>query len=118
MTAKRKEYTFILGLTLLVLLIVPLNVSADAEPFLRNPISCDDFTCLLVQIIRIFLGFVAITATVMFIYGGFVFLTSRGNADAVKKGKDTLFWSSVGIVIVIGSWIAVEFVLRTITGAT
>lgn len=107
-------FVFLGALTLL-----PVVARADVpEPYLQNPITCDNATCLLTQIIRFFLGFVAVVSTVMFIYGGYVFLTSGGNAEAVKKGKDTLFWASVGIVTVIGSWVVIQYLLKNLVKAT
>lgn len=103
-------FVFLGALTLL-----PVVAQADVpEPYLQNPIKCDTVGCLLRQIIQIFLGLVAIVSTVMFIYGGYVFLTSGGNAEAVRKGKETLFWASVGIVTVLGSWAAIQYLLKNL----
>jgi hypothetical protein len=99
---------------LTVELALPALALADAPPVLLNPITCDDFLCLAAQIIRFLLGGIAVFATAMFIYGGFVFLTSGGNADQVKRGKETLFWATIGIMVVILSWIIVQFVLKNL----
>lgn len=105
--------------TLLLTLTLPLTALADTgEPFLRNPISCPDFICLMMNIIKIFLGGIAVIATLMFVYGGYIFLMSAGNAEAVKKGKDTLFWATVGIVTVLGSWVAIQFILKGLISST
>ena len=120
-TMKRTMFfTFVIvHLIVLMVAVFPLAVYADgAVPYLVNPIRCPDFICLLTQIIRIFLGGVAVISTFMFIYGGYVFLTSAGNAEAVKKGKDTLFWASIGIVTVLGSWIIIQYVLRGLSDVT
>lgn len=98
---------------------LPLLTQADeAPPYLLNPIACGNFLCLLTQVVRILLGGVALIAVTMFIYGGYVFLTSGGNADRVKLGKDTLFWASLGIVVILGSWVAIQYVLRGLAGTT
>lgn len=97
-------------------LATPAIVLADAPPVLLNPLKCDDALCLATQLIRFFLGGVAVFATFMFIYGGFVFLTSGGNADQVKKGKETLFWATMGIVVIILSWVVIQFVLKNLVG--
>ena len=106
-----------LTMVLAFVLVLP-SVSADTgDPFLKNPIKCEDAKCLAVQIIRIFLASISIVALAMFMYGGFVFLTSGGNPEAVKKGKETLLWSSIGLAIIIASWAIVTYVLRVTTGA-
>lgn len=118
---KRSLFTTftLIHLVILLVMVFPLAVKADeAVPYLINPIRCPDVLCLLTQIIRIFLGGVAVISTFMFIFGGYAFLTSAGNAEAVKKGKDTLLWASIGIVTVLGSWIVIQFILRGISDAT
>jgi hypothetical protein len=105
--------------TVLLFSTLPLAVLADdAPPYIINPIRCPDVLCLLVQIIRFFLGGVAVISTFMFVYGGYIFLTSAGNAEAVKKGKDTLLWAGIGIAVVLGSWVLIQFVLKGFTGVT
>ncbi|MBI4089834.1 MAG: hypothetical protein HY421_00360 [Candidatus Kerfeldbacteria bacterium] len=100
---------------LVITALVPTTTAfANGQPFLPNPLKCDDTICLFAQMIRLFLGAVALLATVFFIYGGFVFLTSGGNADRVKKGKETLFWATIGIVVIILSWAIIQFVLNTL----
>lgn len=106
-------------LVLPALLVLPLAARADdALPYLINPIRCDDVICLFLQIIRFFLGGVAVISTFMFIYGGYVFLTSGGNAEAVKKGKETLLWATIGIATVLGSWMVIQFVIKGISDIT
>ncbi len=107
-----------LAFAVLFTVALPLAVQADAPPYLLNPISCDNFLCLATSIIRFFLGGVALFATLMFIYGGYVFLMSAGNAEAVKKGKDILLWSTIGIVIILGSWVAISYVLKVLMSTT
>lgn len=102
----------------LITVALPLAVQADAPPYLLNPISCDNFLCLVTSIIRFLLGVVALIATLTFIYGGYVFLMSAGNAEAVKKGKDILLWSTIGIVIILGSWVAISYVLKVLMSTT
>jgi hypothetical protein len=46
----------------------------------------------------------------MFIYGGFYLLTSGGADEKVKKGKETLTWAIIGIIIVMGSYALVSFI--------
>lgn len=83
-----------------------------------NPIACNDATCLISQIIRYILGIVAIIATLMFIWGGVMMLTSGGNSDQVKKAKETLVWAAIGVVVILISWVVIRFVLSTVAGTT
>lgn len=83
---------------------------------LPNPIKCADATCLITQVVRYILGTIAVIATLMFIWGGYLMLTSGGNADQVKKAKETLAWAAIGIVVIMISWVVIRFVLQSIVG--
>jgi hypothetical protein len=49
---------------------------------------------LIGKIINAVLGVVGSIALIMFIYGGFVWMTAAGNQERVGKGKEILVWSS------------------------
>jgi hypothetical protein len=69
------------------------------------------------RIIQAMLGVRSI-ALVMFVYGGFLWLTSGGSADKIKKGRETLVWAILGLVVVFTSYIILSYVLTAITTAT
>ncbi len=83
-----------------------------AQVSIPNPITCNDATCLIGQVIRYILGVIAILATLMFIWGGVMMLTSGGNADRIKQAKETLAWAAIGVVVIILSWGIILFVLK------
>lgn len=97
---------------------LPFIALAQGNPYLESPITCKDAGCLFTGIIRVFLGGVALVATAMFVWGGFLFLTSSGNAEQIKKGKDTLLWSGLGIVIVLSSWVLISYLLKNLVNTT
>ena len=101
-------------LTFALLLIIGLAFAAPvmAQTSLPNPIRCADATCLISQVIRYILGVIAILATLMFIWGGVMMITSEGNADRVKKAKETLTWAAIGIVVILLSWAIIQFVIE------
>ncbi|MBN1326022.1 hypothetical protein JW977_03540 [Candidatus Falkowbacteria bacterium] len=70
---------------------------------------------LIGRIIKAVLAIVGSIAFIMFIYGGMFMLTSHGNPDMVKKGKDILIWSVIGLLIIFGSYIFVNYIITGIT---
>jgi hypothetical protein len=94
--------------------LLPFAAYADETVELTNPLGIDDPKLLVFRILRYSLGFLGILALVMIIYGGFLMLTSGGNADMIKKAKGTIIWASVGIAIVLGSWQILQFIFSTI----
>jgi hypothetical protein len=69
---------------------------------------------LIVQIINFFLGFVGVLAFLMLVYGGFRYLSSAGEAEAAKKGKQTISYAVIGVVIIALSYAAVNTLITGI----
>lgn len=113
-----KNRTRFATLLVLTIITIPVVAFADTMPYLENPIKCDDAHCLFLQMIRFFLAGVAIVSTLMFIWGGYLFLTSGGNAEQVKKGKDVILWSTVGIIVIIGSWVLIQYLVQNLVGVS
>ena len=72
-----------------------------------------DIPSLVGRAIRIFTGISGSIALLMFIYGGFLWLTSGGSPEKIKKGKDVFVWSVIGLAIIFGSYA----ILNTLFGA-
>ena len=52
-----------------------------------------------------------------FIYGGFIWLLSRGSQAMIQKGKDIIIGAIIGMSIALGSWVIVNFIIALLTGA-
>ncbi|MBT4516732.1 MAG: hypothetical protein HOC78_02450 [Candidatus Komeilibacteria bacterium] len=63
-------------------------------------------------IVNIFLGFLGILATLIILYGGFIWMTSQGNTEKVDKAKQILINGVIGLTIVLSSYAIARFVLR------
>jgi hypothetical protein len=109
------------------ILIALFTVTAIAVPFVvfaesqLLPSCVEDGRCHLNDIVqtfinlsRLLLGFVGSAVLVFFIYGGFVWLTSGGSADKIKKGKDIVVNSIIGLIIVFGAFMIVQFVTESL----
>lgn len=93
----------------------PATTQSSQKVELPNPIACADATCLIGQVVRYILGSIAVVATLMFIWGGVMMLTSGGNADQVKKAKETLVWATIGVIVILLSWVIIKAVLQALT---
>ena len=69
------------------------------------------------RVIRTLLGLVGVIALIFFIIGGFRLIFSRGNSQEVQKGKDTIYWSLIGLIVAFSSYAILKFVLEAITGS-
>jgi len=87
----------------------------DPATELCNPLPASDIPSLLGNVLRALFAVLGSVALLMFIYGGFVWLTSGGEAEKIQKGKDTMVWAVLGIAIIFASFAIVTFVIDTLT---
>lgn len=57
------------------------------------------------------LGFLGILAVIIIIYGGFLYVTSAGQEEHATKGKKSLTYAVIGIIIILGSYAIVNTLL-------
>ncbi len=56
-------------------------------------------------------GVVGVIAVIMIIIGGFHYMTSQGSPEKVQKGKNTILYGIVGMIIVLSAFAIVNFIL-------
>ncbi len=76
--------------------------------------SLNTFLKLGISVATYILGIVGALTLLMFVYGGVTMIISGGSADKVKKGKDIIIGSVVGLMIVFGSYLIISFVSTTV----
>ena len=67
-------------------------------------------------IIKGALGVTGSIALIVFIYGGFTWMTSAGSSDKIQHGKETLVWATIGLVFIFSAYAAVRFIFTDILG--
>ncbi len=67
-------------------------------------------------IVNYALSFLGLAATVMVIYGGILYVTSRGDEEQTGKAKKTIEYSITGIVIILGSFALINTVINATGG--
>jgi len=68
---------------------------------LPNPLSCQDFGCILTQIISKIAQLAIPIVVIMVLVGGFQIMTAGGNEEKVKEGKSTIKWAVIGYIIIL-----------------
>jgi len=66
---------------------------------------------LIANVIKAILGLVGVAALIMFIYGGIMWMTSAGNAERIRQGRETLVWASIGLIVIFSSYALVNLLL-------
>ena len=69
------------------------------------------------KIINVVIGVLGVVAVAVVIYGGFLFLTAQGDPGKIKKGKDSITWGIIGLIIALLSWSIINFVLSSTMSA-
>lgn len=77
---------------------------------LTNPLTSDDPAVIIGNIIKGILGLTGVIALAAFVAGGVIWMTSGGNAEKVKKGRDILVWAVIGLFIVFSSYSILRYV--------
>src|SRR5512142_1273520 len=79
--------------------------SAPRRTSLTNPLGSGvTIQTLVGRATRGLMGLSGSFALLMFVYGAFVWVTSGGNMDKVKKGKQIFTWAVIGLIIIFGSY--------------
>ena len=82
-----------------------------------TPCQFSDFTKLVNNVLHFALFNLAIPiAIIMFVWGGISIMTSGGNEGKVKKGKDIITGTVVGLLIAFGAWLIVRTVSSVVFG--
>lgn len=86
---------------------------------ITNPLGSKDqtITDILVKVINWMLGLVGFVALIALITGGARMIMDFGNEDQVKKGKTTILWAVIGLLVVILSYAIINIVTSEILGA-
>ena len=63
------------------------------------------------------LAFVGVVFFVLMIYGGFLWMTSRGNDEQVKKSIEIIKTSIIGIIVIFLSYVITRLVITQLKGA-
>lgn len=70
----------------------PTGDATQVENFIRS-------------VIQLIAGLAGLIATGFFVVGGFTYITSSGNPEKLDQAKRTLFYSAIGLAIVIAAFV-------------
>ena len=67
------------------------------------------------QVIKFLLSFLGIFFLGLIIYGGFLWMTDRGNQDQVKKAQSVLRNAVIGLIIVLAAYGITAYIMELLT---
>ena len=91
-----------------------MNVDPTGNVIKFIPQDGASLTEIVQSILNWIFGIIGIVAVVMIIIGGFNMMISSGDPGKVKKGKDTILYGIIGLVVALLAFAIVNFVLNGI----
>lgn len=73
-----------------------------------------DLPTLVGNILGTALSLISVLFFALILYAGFLWMTSRGNADQENKAKETLFGAAIGIIIILAAYAITSFVFTNL----
>jgi len=76
-----------------------------------------DFPDLFRKIVNVILFLVGAVAVIMLVIGGFKYVVSGGDSNAIESAKNTILYAIIGIVVAFLAFAAVNFVIEGLNAA-
>lgn len=73
-----------------------------------------DVPTLIGNIVGTALSMIGVLFFILMVYGGFLWMTARGNEEQTTKAKNTITAAVIGIIIVLASYAITNFVFRSL----
>lgn len=64
------------------------------------------------NIIKAVIGIVGSLALLMFVWGGFLWLSAAGDEERIKKGSSTMVWATIGMAAIFGAYAIARFIIE------
>lgn len=107
-----KEKLFLTATNFLLFVPVAKAQENGSRYRLPNPLGIDTVPLLANRVINGILGVVGAVALLYIVWGGVQWMTSQGNSDKIQKGKDTIVWGILGLVMIFSSYVIITFVMN------
>ncbi len=91
------------------------KTAADSAGYSTSNTSIDSVVALVINIALSILGVIFVG---LMVYGGFLWMTDRGNEDQVKRARNLISAAIIGLIIVASAYAISIFVLTRITEKT
>ncbi len=119
-------YLFVFSFILSLVYLIPVQAQGlkDAKGILGKigetagyDLGKTDPADIVTGVIKTFLSVLGIIFMILTVYGGYLWMTARGNDEQVKKAKDLIVDGIIGFIIVIGAYAITVFIVSRLTTA-
>lgn len=79
----------------------------------KKEISAEEYAAGIISGALAVLGIVFL---ILMVYGGFLWMTAKGDEGQATKAKDTITMAVIGLMIVVAAYAATQFIIKYIVG--
>ncbi len=79
-----------------------------------NPAHISQPTDLIGKAIKMLMAFIGSISLVLYVYAGILWLSASGAPDRVDKAKKVIVWTTLGVVVMLISYLLVNFVFKSL----
>ncbi|MEK7584471.1 MAG: hypothetical protein AAB490_04445 [Patescibacteria group bacterium] len=116
---KKNNVRIIFGILGLSVFLIMYGAAAQAGPgpiTVYNPITAKNVPDLVNNMVRAILGIVGAVTLFMFVYGGLMWMTSGGASNRIERGRNTLVWATIGLLVIFSSYAILNFIFGALSG--
>lgn len=86
-------------------IIITLVFFALATPAFADTAGVSQIQSFIQSVIGVLVTIAGLVSVIFFVWGGFGYITSSGNPEALDRSKKTIMYSAIGLVIVLGAFV-------------
>jgi len=90
----------------------PLFAGLEGSIKELNQLGTTDANKMIGRIIKAIMGVMGTVALLMFVYGGILLMTAAGNSERAGEARKILIWTSMGLIVILGSYGLVDFIFQ------
>ncbi len=98
--------------TLIVALLTVPQLCAAVD--VLHPLGNTPIQFIIGRVVSGLLGILGTLSLLMFVYGGFVWMTAAGNEEKIKKAKNTIVYSAIGLIVSFSSYAILRFLISDV----
>lgn len=95
---------------------IPKECTQSGTPQNVNACGLDAALQIIINSSKLIVAFAGSAALLMFVYGGTLWIIAAGSPEKIEKGKTAMASAVIGIAIILGAWLIVNFSILAITG--
>jgi len=101
----------------LITLLTLVSVLALATPAYAASGDVTKIETFIKSVIQVLVTLAGLVSAGFFVWGGVGYISSSGNRESFDRSKKTIFYSAIGLVIVLGAFVLTNIISDLATGA-